>query len=197
MNTLIYSTLIHKINIAVRSRSNAVSKRHDKKLFNLRKQEYQRSLNDEEKQSKNIIHNFSSYSLTKEEVEALSYELDQHIPNYTHRNTINTEFGLFFQNVLNDISNIPEETLTNIKTKLLSSCEKCDNKKTPYKYKKVISNLSKNSSIIVLKQDKGRGVAIVNRTKYLEKCYTILDSNQFTKLDQDPMCYMKIKFKEH
>ena len=95
-NNLIYSVLLHKFNIAVRSRSNAVSKRHVKKLFNLRKQKDQRSLNDEEKQSKNIIHNFQSYSLTKEEVEALSYGLDQNIPNYTHRNTINTEFGLFF-----------------------------------------------------------------------------------------------------
>ena len=35
---------------------------------------------------------------------------------YADRNTINTEFELFFQNFLNDISNIPEETLTNIKT---------------------------------------------------------------------------------
>ena len=59
------------------------------------------------KQSKN---NFSSYSLTKEEVEALSYGLDQHIPNHTACNTIDTEFELFFQNILNDISNILEET---------------------------------------------------------------------------------------
>ena len=85
--------------------------------------------------------------MNKEEIEALSYGIDQHIPNYTDRNTINTESESFFQNVLNDISNIPEETLTNIKTKLRSSCEKYYNKKTPYKYKKVISNLSKNSSI--------------------------------------------------
>ena len=91
--------LFHKINITVRSRSNAVSKIHDKKLFNLRKQKNQRSLNDEEKQSKNIRHNFSSYSLTKEEVEALSYGIDQHISNYNDRNNINTEFELLFQNI--------------------------------------------------------------------------------------------------
>ena len=94
---------------------------------------------------------------------------------------------MFFRNFLNEISNISEKILTNVKTKLRSSCEKYYNKKTPCKYKKVISNLSKNSSIIVLKQDKGRG------TKYLDKCYTILDSNQFTKLDQDPTCYMENK----
>ena len=133
--------------------------------------------------------------MNKEEIEALSYGIDQHIPNYTDRNTINTESELFFQNVLNDISNIPDETLTNIKTKLRSSCEKYYNKKTPYKYKKVISDLSKNSSIFKKKQDKRRavGVAIMNRTKYLDKCYTILDSNQFTKRDQDPTCYMENK----
>ena len=66
LNVLIYSVFFHKINIAVRSSSNAVSKIHDQKLFNLRKQKNQRSLNDEEKQSKNIRHSFSSYSLTKD-----------------------------------------------------------------------------------------------------------------------------------
>ena len=82
-------------------------------------------------------------------------------PNYTDRNTINTEFQLFLQNILNGISKIPEETLTNIKTELRFSCEKDCNKKTPSKYKKDTSNLSKNSNIIVLKQDKGRGVVIM------------------------------------
>ena len=72
---------------------------------------------------------FSSCYLTKEEVRALSYTLDQHIPNCTDRNTINTEIELLFQNVLNEICNIQEESLTNIKTKLRSSCEKYYNKK--------------------------------------------------------------------
>ena len=53
--------------------------------------------------------------------------------------------------------------------------------------------MSKNSSIIVLKQDKGRGVVIMNHTKYLDKCYTILDSSKFTKLDYDPTCYIENK----
>ena len=66
-------------------------------------------------------------------------------------------------------------------------------KKRPFKYKKVIPKLPKNSNIIVLKQDKGRGVVIMNRTKYLHKCYTILDSNQFTKRDQNPTWYVENK----
>ena len=49
LNVFIYSVLPHKINIAVR-----IGQRHEKKLFNLRKQKDLQSLNDGEKQSKNI-----------------------------------------------------------------------------------------------------------------------------------------------
>ena len=56
--------------------------------------------------------------------------------------------------------------------------------------KKVISNLLKNNSIIVLKQDKGKVLAIMNRKKYLDTCSTILDSNNFTRFDEDPTCNM-------
>ena len=94
-----------------------IGQRHEENLFNLRKQKDLQSFNDGEKQSKNIIHDFSSYSLTREE--ALSYGIDQHIPNYTDRNTVNIESELFFQNVLNEISNIPEETIINIKITFL------------------------------------------------------------------------------
>lgn len=76
------------------------------------------------------MYNFSSYSLTKEEVAVLTYRLDQHIPNYTDCDTMNTEFELFLQNILNGMSNIPKEALTNIKTKLSFSCKKYYNKRT-------------------------------------------------------------------
>ena len=39
---------------------------------------------------------------------------------------------------------------------------------------------------MVLKQDKGRGVVIMNRSTYIEKCFFIINSNQFTQLDHDP-----------
>ena len=118
-------------------------------FFTLHEQKDQRSLNEREKQSKNITYNFSSYSLTKEEVEALSYGLDRHIPNYTDRNTNNTKTELSFQKILKDMSNIPEETLTITKAKLRSFCEKYYNT-TSYKYEKVISTLSRNSDIKLL-----------------------------------------------
>ena len=37
-----------------------------------------------------------------------------------------------------------------------------------------------------MKQDKGRGVVLMDRTIYLEKCLDILDTNQFRKLSTDP-----------
>ena len=50
-----------------------------------------------------------------------------------------------------------------------------------------------NNNILVLKKDKGRDAVIRNCKKYLDNRYTVLDSNQFTKLDQDPACYMENK----
>ena len=37
-----------------------------------------------------------------------------------------------------------------------------------------------------MKHDKGRGVVILNKTDYVNKCETFLDSKMFKKLDNDP-----------
>ena len=64
--------------------------------------------------------------------------------------------------------------LDSIKTKLRSSCEKYYNTETPYKYKTIIKQLSMNEGVIIMKQDKGLGVVIMNGSKYLEKHLSIL-----------------------
>ena len=46
--------------------------------------------------------------------------------------------------------------------------------------------MSNNNSIVILKQDKDRGVVIKNRRAYLEKCFTLLTTSQFNKLTNDP-----------
>ena len=38
----------------------------------------------------------------------------------------------------------------------------------------------------MLKQDKGRGVVILDKNIYVNKCLSLLDTNQFMKLDQNP-----------
>ena len=124
LSLLIYSTLLRKINIAVKSISIAISFKHKKKLMNLRKKQQEHNKRAAVYVPKEVVQNFSSYKLSKEEHEALSYSLDYHIPSKVTRNLLNTEFEMFFQNLLSNISAIPEENLARIKAKLRSTCEK-------------------------------------------------------------------------
>ena len=129
----------------------------------------------EAKPPRNVIHNFSSYDLTEEEIQALSHGLGQHIPSNPDRYKINTDFEYFYQNVLNDIFDLLQHHLDNIKTKLRSTCMKYHNSKTANKHKKVIARLSKNNNIVIIKQDKGCGVVILDRTNYIDPT-SILES---------------------
>ena len=183
LTILVYTVLLQIINMAVRSRKKTISLRHQKKLLNLRKCQY--NYNNTANIQKIIIHNFSTYTLIKHEGEALIYGLDQHISPSTNKNTIKIEFEYFYQNILNDISDIPSSKLNSIKAKLRSCCEKYYNTRTPYKYKTIMKQLSMNGEVIIMKQDKGRGVVIMNRSKYLGKCLLILQGKQFMKLNYD------------
>ena len=121
LTILVYTVLLQRINMVVRSRKKAMNLRYQKKLLTLRKRQY--ICNETANFQKNIIHNFYTYAITKKE-EALTYVLDQHIPPSTDKNTIETEFEYFYQNILNDISDVLSNKLDSIKTKLRSSCEK-------------------------------------------------------------------------
>ena len=50
----------------------------------------------------------------------------------------------------------------------------------------MIDKLARNTDIIILKQDKGRVVIILDRKNYIQKCVSILNTSQFRKLDNDP-----------
>ena len=73
-----------------------------------------------------------------------------------------------------------------MKTKLRSTCERYIKIHVPYKYKTIIGSVSENQSICIMKQDKRRGVVVIDRSKYTEKCLNILQTEQFTKLRHDP-----------
>ena len=72
------------------------------------------------------------------------------------------------------------------KGKIRRTCENYSRIKVPYKYQKIIDNISRNKDIILIKQDKGRGVVILDKKDYIEKCINITDSKQFKKLKKDP-----------
>ena len=134
----------------------------------------------------NIIHNFSSYHLTPHEEFALSFSLDQHIPTRVNENKIKTEFESFFFQVQKYTSNLDQQIQDELKTKIRRTCENYSKVKVLYKFQHVIDKLSKNKSIIIMRQDKGRGVTILDRKDYIEKCLNILDTKQFPKLRKDP-----------
>ena len=67
------------------------------------------------------------------------------------------------------------------------------NVKIPFRYRQAIKRLSNNKNIVILKQDKGRGVVLLNRSKYIEKCLSIVNSNQFLQVDKDPTASIERK----
>ena len=107
--------------------------------------------------------------MSNKEYAALSFDIDHHIPTKSKDVAIEVEFEQFYQGLLRNLTHIPEKELTSLKTKLKSNCEKHSKINVPYKYKKIKSNLSKNKNIVILKQDKGRAVVILDATKYAEK----------------------------
>ena len=52
--------------------------------------------------------------------------------------------------------------------------------------RRIIEGLYKNEKITVLRQDKGRGVVILNKTDYIKKCETFLEGEEFLSLSSDP-----------
>ena len=64
-----------------------------------------------------------------------------------------------------------------------------------YKYRKIINELRKQEDIAVLKADKGRGIVIMNKDKYHEKCLELLETEQLQKLSHDPTKQPRGKYK--
>ena len=194
---ILYSTLLYQINIAVKSKVRAISFRHKKKIKNLKNKQQHEQLKDDHPliYIKHTVCNMSSYVLSDEEELAVSFGLDQHVPIKSDTNLINTEFEHYFQNIKSSVSNISDENILQLKTKLLSTCGKYNNLKVPYKHRQVIKRLAENKDIIISRQDKGKGVVIMERGKYTEKCLNMLNSSQFTKLDHDPTKAVENKIK--
>ena len=121
-----------------------------------------------------IVQHFSSYYLSQTEINVLSYGLDDHIPTNINRKAFTTEFELFLQILLRNISLMPEFEINKVKTELRNTCEKYSNIKVLHIHREIISDLAKRDYIILPKQDKGRGVVVIDRSKYYEKCLEML-----------------------
>ena len=185
LNLVILNAVFHQLHIALKSIFKVIANRHQKKITNLRKQQERKIDKSTTAYIKNTVHNFLSYQPTTEEYTALSNGLDHHIPCKFNTNRIHTECEHFYQSILKDISHIPENDLLCLKTKLRNTCEKYSKVHVIYKYKKVIDQLSQNKDLCILKHNKGRGVVLMDRTKYTKKCLELRQTDQFIKLNHD------------
>ena len=186
LSNIIYITILHQINKAIKSKIKAVSARRLKKLEKLRLRQ-----NNVSPRKNNLVYlkhticNISSYHLTHEEERALSYGLDHHIPSKTDPNLIYTEFETYFQSIKHKITNLPETQISHLKTKLRNACEQYNNINVPNKEREIIK-LKKNQNIMLLCQDKGRGIVTIDRNRYTNKYLNILNTEEFQKLVRDP-----------
>ena len=175
-------TCFHEINLALKSKLKKIIKSHQTKLINLRRQQNKNTFGVATTHIKHTIHNFSLYQLPNDKLTALWYSLDHHIPSKFNRNRIYIEFEQFYQSLLKDISHVTDEDLSHLKTKLRNTCDKYNQIHVPYKHKQIIEQLSNDRNICIIRQDKGRGVAIVDISKYTGKHLELLETNQFLKL---------------
>ena len=162
LGLILFNVIMYRLDRSLKLKSNAISQRHIKKLSKLCNQTKLASGENPAIYIPQTVHNFSSYHLTMEEEKALSFGLDEHIPTSLNRNKLFTEFEIFHQNILNDLPNLPEHDIMALKTKLCHTCEKYSQIKVPYKYRTVTDNLRRNKDLVILKQDKGKAVVLLD-----------------------------------
>lgn len=70
----------------------------------------------------------------------------------------------------------PEGGISLIKQNYKAHLKKYSNVYVLYKYRKVVENISKNNSIVIAKQNKGRGaIIVIDKIKYAE-CLKMLNT---------------------
>ena len=72
LNSAMCKTLMHQINIAIKSPSKFINLGHEKKLIEFRKNQQKIRKYKDPEILKRTLHNFSSYTLTSEEMNALA-----------------------------------------------------------------------------------------------------------------------------
>ena len=139
---ILFTAIIYQLIIAIKSQSKATGLRHEKKLKNLRKAQNSAMKDNVNLEFiKHTVQNYSSYILSEQEMIALSFGLEQHIPNRFCKNSICAEFEQFYQIIFHNIRHLSQDDINRIKTKMRSTCEKYSRINVPYKYRKTVNYL--------------------------------------------------------
>ena len=86
---------------------------------------------------------------------------------------------LFYYKILQHTKHLHQKEQDTLKSKIRRPFESYLQIKTPYKCKKAIKNITGTKNTIILKQDKGHRVVILNHRYNIEKCLKMLVSDQF------------------
>ena len=183
---LLFNALRYKIRSIVSVRRTKWSATHQRKLQTLREDVKGKAQGATAKVLPNVIHNFSSYDLSGKEVEVLSRSLDHYIPGREFGKRTQVEFERFFQDILPYTTHLASEEKTVLKTKFLDTFNKYSSVRISSEERKILENLYKNKDISVLRQDKGRGVVIMNKVDYDSKSTSFLSGEEFELLRDDP-----------
>ena len=185
-SALSHQALLHRIRTAVKRRISLWTSTHQRKLQHLRSQLPVKNKHVIRKFLPNTIHNLSTYQLSRREQEVLCYSLDQSIPSKIDQHNLKVEFESFYQSVLPSVTHLSEDERTAFKTRTRVIYDQYSKIKVSYDDQMIINGLRDNKQIVILKQDKGRGVVIVDRSLYIDKAALLLDSNKFKRLNEDP-----------
>ena len=183
---LTHQALKYKVRLNVAYKKGKWQDVHEKKLQNLLISTSNNNILSNDDFSRKTIHNFSSYILSEKEVNVLSRTLDDYVPFKTDVRRMEVEFEKFYQTILPHTSNLGVTQKSRLKSKFLNVFHEYSNIKCPWKDKRIVEGLMQNNEIVLLKQDKGRGVVILNKNDYINKSLEFLSDSQFVKLDVDP-----------
>ena len=176
-----YVVFYHNINKVISKKRTDWMKTHHKKIEGLKRT--QNKINNiRNRPTENIIHNSSSYALSEEEKCALSFSLDENITMKLNENKIQTEFKSFYWQLLQDTKPLSQQEQDQLKSKIRRTCANYARIKKTDKYKKIKKNLSHNKDIIILKQDEGRGLVILNSKSYIENAVKSLKQDNLDNL---------------
>ena len=184
-----FNALRYKLRNWVRNRRNKWKETHMKKLDSLRTgrtRNIQNSKRISKTFSRIIVNNFSSYVLSEREAQLLALSFDHYVPFNTPGKKVQVEFERFFQNLTPHTSHLTENEKISLKRKFLGTFQQFEKVHLKNNDQEVISRLTKNKDLVFLKQDKGRGVVILDRNTYVDKCSEFLQGRQFERLEEDP-----------
>ena len=150
---------VKSINQSVKRRNKR--QKHTRKFRHL-SQTQQKTTKVKARFTEKIIHTFSNYSLRRREASSLK-QLRQ-----THSSQIEQKQSeSFYYNIMQHTGHLRQNEQDQLKSKIRRTCENYYRIKIPYQYQEIIKKLS-NKKDIILRQDKGRGVTVLNRTSYIE-----------------------------